>query len=164
MAASAADCVWSTADPDILNIGREVRGHDASWTKANVQSIGVVAWRVPNDDDDILSNIDPVKVKRDRRRYAQTIAMIKWSDGRWTWETRDTVRKYFSDNPKDGDKVIHRQAKYQEKRYNRYVARYRPEEVAAAPDARSEARSAADRSVPRRSVGPATRQNAGGGG
>lgn len=157
MAASAADCVWSTTDPDVLDIGRESRRHDALWSKANVQGIGVVAWRVPHDDDDIFSNIDPVKVNRERRRYAQTVTMIKWSDREWTWETRDTVRKYFSDNPRDGDKVIHRQAKLQEKRYNRYIARVRPEDVA--PNTRSEARP-----LPRQSVGPATRQNAGNGG
>ncbi|PYH40991.1 uncharacterized protein BP01DRAFT_408517 [Aspergillus saccharolyticus JOP 1030-1] len=97
-------------------------GFNYTWkyTRKDVQGILGVAWKVPDDDEDIdthdaLCLIIPEKGVC----YPQTRVLVKWKDGIVTVEDRATIRRITEKRPIDGDMVIYWKAKQSEIRFRK---------------------------------------------
>ena len=93
-------------------------------TSHHVKGIGLVAWAV-----DEKQSLDPTKIlypKRDAL-YPDTLVWVHWTDGLWTWESRESLRCIMCDlSSYEVDVIIYFVAVSQEANYQEELTGERP--------------------------------------
>ncbi|KAF4230625.1 hypothetical protein CNMCM6805_000660 [Aspergillus fumigatiaffinis] len=92
--------------------------------RADVQGIGLVAWRVEGNYE-----TDPTSVLRPSRKawYPETYIQVYWTDNSWSWESRDGLRFVYGGDSYRVDILIYRQAISQEADFQEALTGHRPE-------------------------------------
>ena len=111
---------FNTSQPSGQNLTVGQRGAERNpkdgfriWSAIHVVALKGVAWRRSEGDSD-----DPVKdMSVEQRTHPVTRVLIRWNDGKETWETRSTLRSIFP--RQTADKMIYQRAGIQEARYRR---------------------------------------------